>query len=360
MERTYMEITPKKTGRLLTVAITAILSASLLSGCEFAAGIADLITPAFFRVMETMTESQTWWIIFGETILIVFLVLLVILVIALFLRYRKIDRQAQETRLRENALREENEMLNRLNQTKTEFLQNMSHDFKTPLTIISTSVLNAMDMLDFELDKEELRETLSLAQSEIKRVSRIVDNAMKQTAMKSERLNTEPVDLTLLFIKVKKTFSAYLGKNGNTLITHAPKVLPPVLCHSDTLLNILANLISNSNRYTRRGQIVITAEPAIGPADAKADNEDKRSYIAITVTDTGLGVDPGIMPDIFKRGASTKNRTGLGLPICKQAVESLGGTITIESLQGHGTKVRFTVPVYVESKNDAEESLVRV
>jgi len=241
---------------------------------------------------------------------------------------------------------EENEMLNRLDRTKTEFLQNMSHDFKTPLTVISTSVLNAMDMLDYDYDKEELRESLSLAQGEIKRVSRVLDNAIKQTAMQSDRLGTEPINLARFLRKVEKTYREYLHKHGNTLKIQIPKTLPQACCNADTLLNIFSNLISNASRYTRKGVIIISAEMAEeGPA-----KESERRYIAITVSDSGMGVDPDILPDIFKRGTSaTENRTGLGLPICKAAVESFGGTITIESEKDKGTKVTFTLPVYEEN-----------
>jgi len=337
--------------RLAPLAIITALFISLLTGCTESTSEADMAARSLLPTHETLTGTQTGWIIFGETILIIFLIGLVILLVRLFKRYRRIEKRAIEARMRERALMEENDMLNRLYHAKTEFLQNMSHDFKTPLTVISTSILNAMDILDYEMDKEEIRESLTLAQSEVKRISRIVDIALKQTSRQSERLTKEPVDLEEFFVRVEKTYNAYLDKNGNTLVAKMPKKLPSVYCNRDTLRNVLSNLISNANRYTRNGEIIVSAELT---AEEPVKEGDSR-YITITVADTGMGIDPKILPDVFKRGTST-NRTGLGLPICKTAVESFGGTISIDSVYGKGTKVIFTVPVHDENKTETKGS----
>jgi len=345
MEHTLMKNSFKKAVKIGAV-ITATLSASILFGC---AGVGETELRDNLPYSDVLTNMQALWLIFLESFIILFLISIIILLLFLFRRYKKIEKRTMETSIRERALMNENEMLNRMGQMKTEFLQNMSHDFKTPLAIISTSVLNAMDIIESDYDKEELLESLILAQSETLRMSRILDNAI----LLSDKKKSEPVNVVRFLRKVEKIFKIYLVKNKNTLKTDAPKTLPLIYYDSDTLLNIISNLISNANRYTRNGEIIISAEET----PENPDNINDRKFITITVSDSGMGVDPTILPDVFKRGTSkakTKTRTGLGLSICKEAVESYGGTIDIESEYGKGTKIIFTVPVFDENEADSE------
>jgi len=343
----YRSKKKQKSSRLLLVTIAAIVVIGAASGCIATTGTADTADEtvrSLFHVQEALSEVQARWIIIGEALLVFFLVLLVILLIMLFRRYRKIEKQAMEASIRERTLMKENEMLDRLSRMKTEFFQNMSHDFKTPLTIISTSVLNAMDVLDFEMDKKEIRESLNLAQIEVMRMSRIVDGALKHTAMHDNKQRGEPIDIVILLNMVSKTYNAFLDRRGNTLITTVDKDIPLAYCNADTLLNVMANLISNSNRFTRNGEIIISASLSI----------TERQLICITVKDNGIGVSPEVLENIFSRGAS-ETGSGLGLHICKTAIESYGGAISIESKEGKGTKVTFTVPVYKSKKDSTEE-----
>ena len=343
MERKVMGKLLKTSLRLVLMTVTAALSVCGLSGCIEDANGSDNTVRSLFRIQETLTDTQARWIIVGETLLLVFLLLLTILLIALFHRYRKTEKRAHEAIIRERALMSENEALDRLNRMKTEFFQDMSHDFKTPLTVISTSVLNAVDMLDFEMDKDEMRESLNLAQSEIMRMSRLVEGALKQAALQGSQHGAGPIDIAPILRKVSGTYHAFLERHGNKLIVSVPGTLPHVYGSVDMLLNVLANLISNANRYTRNGEI-----------EMSADVEDP--FVCITVRDTGTGVKPEIMANIFTRGTS-ENGSGLGLTISKTAIETYGGTITIDSEEDVGTTVKFTMPIYENGKSDTEENI---
>jgi len=341
MERISMITTSKTTRRLVLIAVAVVLVIGVLSGCDESAETADATVRSLFRIHETMSEEQTRWIIIGETLLVLFLILLIGLLIALFRKYRKMEKQALETSMRERTLMRENEMLDRLSRMKTEFFQNMSHDFKTPLTVISTSVLNAIDILDYEKDEEEIRESLSLAQSEIMRMSRIVEGALKHAALHDNSQGAEPIDLALLLRKVARTYEAFLDRRGNTISIAVPNTLPRVYGNTDTLLNVLANLISNANRFTRNGKIEISAD--VEKEEQKSDS--CYEYVSVSVSDNGVGVNPEDLEKIFNRGKS-ESGSGLGLHICKTAIETHGGTISVKSEVGKGTKVTFTVPVY--------------
>jgi len=308
-----------------------------------------------FGAPDGFTEEQSSWIILWESILIVFLVLLIILLFALFIRYRRTEKQAIESKIRERTLVRENEVLDHLNRTKTEFFQNMSHDFKTPLTVISTSVLNAIDVLnysDFGEEEEEIRESLSLAQSEVMRLSRLVDGALKHAALYSNQHLAERVNLYRLLKRIEKTYIAFLERRGNKLVISLQPSLPNIYGNVDMLINVFSNVITNANRYTQNGEIVIAAKV---DENIKAANR-KKQFVIITVSDNGSGVNPEILENIFDRGAS-ENGSGLGLSICKTAIETYGGTITVKSEKGVGTAVTFTVPVYVAKEDEPEMEL---
>jgi signal transduction histidine kinase len=308
-----------------------------------------------FGAPDGFTEEQSNWIILWESILIVFLVLLIILLFALFIRYRRTEKQAIESKIRERSLVRENEVLDHLNRTKTEFFQNMSHDFKTPLTVISTSVLNAVDVLnygDFGEEEEEIRESLSLAQSEVMRLSRLVDGALKHAALYSNQHLAERVNLYRLLKRIEKTYIAFLERRGNKLIISLQPALPHIYGNVDMLINVFSNVITNANRYTQNGEIVISAKAE----ESIKTTKGKKQFVIITVSDNGSGVNPEILENIFDRGAS-ESGSGLGLSICRTAIETYGGTIAVKSEKGVGTTVTFTVPIYVAKEDEPETEL---
>jgi len=150
--------------------------------------------------------AQIPWLNLKELILLVIVAILVILVCILLARYSKAVRQATKAKMRERSLASDNEVLARIINAKTEFFQNISHDFKTMLTVISTSVLNSLDILDFEMNKDEMQKSLRLAQSEIMRMTRIVDDSMKSSAMHDSLRNMELVDMGPLLRRLADTY----------------------------------------------------------------------------------------------------------------------------------------------------------
>ncbi len=149
-----------------------------------------------------------------------FLVVLIVLMLIIILfnifvsRFTRSLRKASDAlalaaRKREHELLADNDMLDRLNRMKNEFFQNMSHDFKTPLTVISTSVLNAADMLDFEIEPDKMRDILRGAQQEVMHMSRMVDGAMKYSFMHDNRQDMTPLDLSSLLRYGAETYRVF-------------------------------------------------------------------------------------------------------------------------------------------------------
>ena len=246
-------------------------------------------------------------------------------------------RQVQALEIREQTLVAENDMLDRLNRMKTEFFQNMSHDFKTPLTVISVNILDAVHMLDYELSIDELRENLDDAQREIMRMSRMVDSMIKHARGQDTKQDMKPLDIAILLNDGAETYRTLMERNGNVMIVKIPQTLPMVLGSADTLLLVLSNLLSNAYRYTRGGIIAVRAI-------------EKDDMVLVTVQDSGAGIRAELLPHIFERGVSDGG-SGLGLSISKSAIEAHGGSLIIESELGKGTAVTFTLPVYREDND---------
>jgi len=336
--------------KIIAIVIIAVFFAFSLSGCFYTTYVHEYTDEGMYYVQNVLTEEQLQWIFLWEILLIAFLFILLVFSIILFNRYRRTKRRAKEESTRATTLKKENEILNRHNEMKTIFFEDMSHDFKTPLTVISTSVLNAMDILDYEMDKDELRESLSIAQSEIMRLSRIVDSALKHAALHDDHYDKEALDLTELLHKVVETYTGFLERRENTLSISITSELPNVYGNADTLVNVFSNLIANSNRFTKNGEIIVHARVE----DEGHEKSMDKQFVTVTISDTGAGIRPEILTKIFERGV-TEAGTGLGLPICKTAIEELGGTITVESKEGVGTNVTLTIPICRESGNKNKE-----
>ena len=296
-------------------------------------GISQVVSNAITETASDNPVSNATQIIIAISAVgfIVLSVLLFVIMRQTLKPVRELADYANKIAARERALVAENDMLDRLNTMKTMFFQNLSHDFKTPLTVISVNILDSAHMLDYEIDIDELRENLDNAQREVMRMSRMVDSTIKQAVGQGTRQGMEPLDLSVLLRESAEIYRSMLARNGNTLTLDMPSFLPEVLGSADTLLLVLANLLSNANRYTRNGLISIYAG---------SDGDD----ITVSVADSGSGIKPEQLRSVFRRGVSDDS-TGLGLSICKNAIEAHGGEIGIESESGDGTIVWFTIPI---------------
>jgi len=135
-----------------------------------------------------------------------------------------------------------------------------------------------------------------------------------------------------------KTHYPMLNKNQNRLEIRIEPGLPDICADPARISQVVVNLISNAVRFTTEGVITISAE--------REENQ-----LVVCVSDTGVGVAPERLPLLFERyggkqksGGGQDTGTGLGLYICRHIVEQHGGTIWLESEEGKGTSVFFTLP----------------
>jgi len=244
------------------------------------------------------------------------------------------------------ALKEEKAMLASLNRMKTEFLQDMSHEIKTPLAVISGYVQQAEEELEeMGIESEYINPVLEKAYTEAMRLGRLTENALRMAVLQESGGKMMLLDPAELFSVSAEGYRSYMKKQGNILNVNIAKDLPKIFGNADQLIQVLTNLLANAGKHTKNGEISVSAALV-------RDDESNEGAVSVTITDTGTGIDPELLPYIFGRNVSGSDGTGMGLAICKNIAESHGGAIDITSEMNKGTTVVFTVPLYNERKAD--------
>ena len=161
------------------------------------------------------------------------------------------------------------------------------------------------------------------------RVSHITENALRLSSMQESSRQMKPLDIRPILTTTAEAYRPLLEKNGNTLTVNIADNLPPVYGSADLLIQVMANLLSNSNVHTKNGEIGIKTEM----------RNENGEYVVVTVTDNGSGISPELLPHMFRRNITGASGTGIGLSISKEIITSHNGTIQIESENGKGTSV---------------------
>jgi signal transduction histidine kinase len=227
----------------------------------------------------------------------------------------------------------ENAALEKHNRMKTEFLQDIKHEVRNPLHVISLRSDFVNMCLDAENQTEEARNALRIIQNEALRLGRMVNGMVELAVMGGEKANRKKIDFAEMLTSCAETSRLGLQRNGNTLRIEIAPSLPHVYTEAEQLMRVPVNLLENANNSTQNGEITIQATAAA-------------NYITVKITDTGEGIPAELLPRIFERGVSGKNGKGYGLSICRTIIEAHGGLIEIESERNKGTTVTFTIPVY--------------
>ena len=231
----------------------------------------------------------------------------------------------------------EHDMLVKVNEMKTAFLSDASHELKTPLAAMSGYAQNAeMELLNGD-NTASVQEKLKRISSEANRMALMVTQILDATRIEEGRMVLElsSCDIDQLVRETVETYFAVLNKNNNRLALRIPLELPTVEADTSRLKRVFVNLISNALKHTYNGTILVKAE-------------EEEGFIKVTVKDTGRGISPEDMPHIWERyykGKHSETGTGLGLFICKFIIESHGGKIWAESELGKGTEFIFTLPL---------------
>jgi len=269
--------------------------------------------------------------------------------IALMLDFRRTETELMLTKERKTETDETNKMLEQLNQLKSNFLADISHEMKSPLGImIGYAELTQWEIDDNEVGPDTKRRQKIIAQ-EAERLATLVDRLLGIAAAKGNETTKTPV--ADIISRVVALCDPVLAAKGNKLEIDIAQNCPDVSANSDMILQVFFNLTGNANRHVDTGIIKISVYPSKPQAlttKLQTSTTDPE-MVVFSVEDIGTGIKPEILEKIFERGVSGDGSHGLGLPICKDAIESHGGTIDIQSELNKGTTVTFTLPVYNEA-----------
>lgn len=210
-------------------------------------------------------------------------------------------------------------------------LADVTHELRNPLAIMQGNVEALIDGVH-PADAEHLGAILD----EIRILSRLIDDLRTLSLAEAGALalHRETVDLGTLATDAVRSFAPQADASGIALGTEVEAGLPAVDADPLRVREVLANVIGNALRHTPRGGSVTVAVASASPG------------LAISVRDTGSGIEPEVLPHIFERFARSKGSpgAGLGLAIAKSIVTAHGGEITATSESGRGTEIRITLP----------------
>ncbi|MCB8945026.1 MAG: GAF domain-containing protein [Ardenticatenaceae bacterium] len=232
--------------------------------------------------------------------------------------------------------------LARLDQAKSDFINIAAHELRTPLTTLKG--YSQMLLQDDYIANSETHRTMvnSLYQGTV-RLHEIVNNLLNVARIENETLtlHAQPISLTLLLKRIQREVRPTITERNLTLILSDVSTLPDVTADLDSLHTVFSHLVANAIKYTPDGgTITITGQKAI--------LNDQFAGIKITISDTGIGIDPDVQELIFTKfyqlgkveyhsSGKTKFKgggPGLGLAIVRGIVEAHGGRVWVES-PGH-------------------------
>lgn len=232
----------------------------------------------------------------------------------------------------EQKLAADNASLERLNNMKTDLMAAISHETRTPLAVLSGYAgIVSMGLRDKGAD-EEIIADLDKIVFEAKRISGMLEEIQKISWKEGNEAKRILLDMNEVIRQTTQLYEAILERHGIKLELYIEDNLPFVFGCPHELTQVMFNLLSNAARHTECGYIKI---------ELKTEAEN----LKVTVSDTGTGIDPELLPHVFEKHVHGKNGgSGLGLFFCREIIESHKGVITIESKTGKGTSVTFSLP----------------
>ena len=248
----------------------------------------------------------------------------------------------EELRAQQEELIEKQEKIMELSTIKEQFLSNMSHEIRTPLNGI-------VGITDIILNDNEcpdtLKEKLNIIKSSSRVLTNVVNDILDFTALKNGKIKIfeNKFSLKNLINNVDSLMRPEIESKGLDFSVELDEKINDVLIGDEFRLNqVIMNFLSNAMKFTNDGNIKLRV--------VSVRNEEKYNKIKFVVTDTGIGMTEDIKKNIFKaftqsdKSNTSKFRgTGLGLTICKELIELMGGNIWFESNLDRGTMMFFTV-----------------
>ncbi|WP_041401581.1 two-component regulator propeller domain-containing protein [Salinispira pacifica] len=292
------------------------------------------------------------------------------------LNNERLKKEAEMNRRLEHKVTERTKALQRARQdaeeglqTKSRFLANMSHDIRTPLN----SIIGFSEMISRTEDRGKLDEYAATIFSESNKLLSLINQILDLSKIESRKMPVElrPVNLDQFVREITASYHDKAARKNLSFATSISAQLPPYLVTDPVNLSrILENVLSNSLKFTKEGEIRLDIEPGSAPesemsrADGRQDNEPSAEILRFIVRDSGIGIPEEkqeIIFSSFEQIDKSMDReypgSGLGMSIARELTETLGGKILLRSRPGHGSTFTIEIPVHhIENELQLDES----
>jgi signal transduction histidine kinase len=231
------------------------------------------------------------------------------------------------------------EALARLDRAKTIFFSNVSHEFRTPLTLMLGPLEDVLNNRDQSLPPEDLRQIETVHRNGL-RLLKLVNTLLDFSRIEAGRIQAlyRPVDLSARTAELASVFRSAIERAGLAYKIDCKTLPDPVFVDLDMWEKIVLNLLSNAFKFTLHGSVELTLRSIHGHAE-------------LQVRDTGTGIPESELPRIFERfhrieGAAgrTHEGTGIGLALVDELVRLHGGSVSAQSKMGQGTTFTVRIP----------------
>lgn len=235
--------------------------------------------------------------------------------------------------------RQRAEALAELDRAKTAFFSNVSHEFRTPLTLSLGPLEQVLSDRAHPLTEEQRRQ-LEMVHRNEQRQLKLVNTLLDFSRIEAGRADASyaPTDLAQLTRDLASAFRAAIEHAGLRLLIECAPLPEPIYVDHSMWEKIVLNLLSNAFKYTFEGEIRVTLQLVEG-------------YVELIVQDTGVGISTQDVPHLFERfyrarppQARTHEGSGIGLALVQELVRLHGGSITVQSQEGKGTTFTVRLP----------------
>ncbi|SDW79929.1 response regulator [Marinobacter mobilis] len=248
------------------------------------------------------------------------------------------------------------------NQAKTDFIANISHEIRTPLN----SVIGLTDMLERRKDiNDEVCQEIGRIKVAGKLLLALINDVLDYSKIEAGEINLEmaPVQLEAVLADIESLMRPIAEQKGLELTFSGlpAEASGHVIGDSTRLQQVFLNLISNAIKFTRSGHVTLTVE--LAEKATASDDGQQQQRLRFVVEDTGIGIPPDVLPRLFRPFQQADNSvtrnfggTGLGLVIVRQLCEEMGGSVTVASTPGKGSRFTVELPLRIVSDHDMQEA----
>ncbi|NBC17705.1 MAG: response regulator [Bacteroidetes bacterium] len=249
--------------------------------------------------------------------------------------------------------------LSELDAAKSRFFANLSHEFRTPLTLITAPIEEELR----GAEDPERQQRLGLVLRNARRLLRLVDQLLDLAKLESGAMTLQRArgDLTAFVAEGVRAFQPLAEREGIALQVRTPPEPLHLAFDPDALDKVVGNLVANALKFTPAGGKVWVTVSA--PGDDHPDRADPPIAAEIVVKDTGPGIPPDVLPHVFDRfqqGDPSATRphegTGIGLALARELVDLHGGRITVESEPGFGSAFTVQLPAGQPAEGEAADA----